>query len=202
MPAVVGRQSARFQALGFRLVAGRFPRPVRRIEMQAEREGLARLRVAVDDVDGAIAEQFGGVAHLLDGHVVVPEIGLVIGAFVPIVVDAAAAESVEVIVAALQRAEFRQFAEVPLADERRRIAGFLQQRRQRRMLGRQADHGVSSAERFLETEPQAVLIASGDERRARCGTDRGVGIALQKPNAFRGDPIDVRAFSDRAGHSS
>ena len=55
--------------------------------MQTEKEGLARLRVAIEDVDGAITEQFGGVAHLLDGRVVVPEIGLVIGAFVPIVVD-------------------------------------------------------------------------------------------------------------------
>jgi hypothetical protein len=58
------------------------------------------------------------------------------------------------------------------------------------MFRRQAD-GVA-AERLLEADAQTILIASGDERRARGGADSRIRVALQKPGAACGDAIDVR----------
>ena len=61
-------------------------------------------------------------------HVVVPQI--VSSGCVRIVVDSATPESVEMVVPALERAEFREQAQVPLSDKSRAVAGLLQQRRQ------------------------------------------------------------------------
>ena len=72
--------------------------------------------------DGAVAEELRQVAHLVHQHVVVPQIFVGPAGRVPVVVEAAAAEAVEVVVAALERAEVRQRAQVPLADERRAVA--------------------------------------------------------------------------------
>src|SRR5438552_18548584 len=94
---------------------------------------------------------------------VVPQILLLIGAAVRVVVDGAAAEAVEMIVPALLRTERRQLAKVPLADERRPVTGLLQQRRNRRLLRREADDAVGR-ERFLEADAVPVLIAAGDQR--------------------------------------
>ena len=59
------------KALRFRVVCGRFPRPVRRVEVQAEQKRAAGLRIAVHDIHRVAAEQFGEVAHLVDRHIVV-----------------------------------------------------------------------------------------------------------------------------------
>ena len=67
-------------------------------------------------------------------HVVVPEVVPLIVADVR-VVHGAAAEAVEMIIAALQGTVSRQNAHVPLADQRGAVSGFLQLRRQRGMSG-------------------------------------------------------------------
>ena len=41
---------------GFCLISRPLPRPVRRIEVQAQQEGLSSFGVAVDDIDGVVAE--------------------------------------------------------------------------------------------------------------------------------------------------
>ncbi len=53
------------------------------------------------------------------------------------VVHGAGERAEEFLVAAFQRAEMRREAEVPFADQRRRIARVAQQRRQRRVRRRQ-----------------------------------------------------------------
>src|SRR3954465_433932 len=107
-------------------------------------------------------------------HVVVPEIVLLRGAGVCVGVTAAAAEAVEVIVAALQRTESRQRAQVPLPDERRAIAGLPQPRRERGMLRRQTD--VPASQRLFQPEWQSILVAAGGEREAGGRTDGGVRV--------------------------
>ena len=96
------------------------------------------------------------------------------------------------VVAALQRAIRRQLAEMPLADERRRVARFFQERWQRGFCRWQSDRGVSNRERLLEADGEAVLIAPGHERDSRRGADRGVRVGLEKAHAGRSQAIDVR----------
>src|SRR5262249_41968884 len=153
------------------------PRPVRRVEMQADEERLAAARVAVDRVDRAGAEQLGHISDLMNLHVLIPEVMLLTRVAVRVVVDGAAAEAEEMVVSALERPELRQETEVPLADERRAVPGGAQQRRQGRVLGRETYVRVAG-ERLLEPEAQPILIAAGDQREPRCRAHRGVGVAL------------------------
>ena len=156
--------------------------------MQTHQKRTARFRISIDDVHGAAAEHIRQISHLMHLDIVVPQIVFLVG--VRVVVDSAAAESVEMIVSALQRAEFRKQAQMPFSNQRGAVAGFLQQRRQGGMVGRQAD--IASRQRLLQPDRQPVLVAAGDQRGARCRTDRGVGVGLQKPHALRRQSIDVR----------
>src|SRR5205814_10503108 len=126
------------------------------------------------------------------GNVAVPEIRLRIRAGMRVVVDGAAAEAEEMVVAALQRSELREVAEMPFADERRAVADLSQQRGQRRMFRWKTDVGNAGAKRLLEADTQPVLIAAGDQADARCRADRGIRVGLQESHAIRSKPIDVR----------
>ena len=147
-------------------------------------------RVPLDRVDGPVAEQVGHIAGLPDGDIAVPQVGFVAGVAVRVVVERTGAEAPEVLVAALQRSERRQHAQVPFADQRRGITGVAQQRRQGGMFGRQSDIGLAG-ERFLEPQGQAVLVAAGDQREACRGTDCRVGVGLGEAHAAFGDAVDV-----------
>jgi hypothetical protein len=83
-----------------------------------------------------------------------------------------------VVITALQRAILGQQAEVPFAHEGGSVSRLAQERRQGGMAWRQA--GVAADKRLVETNVQAVLIASGNESGARGRADRGVGIGLQE----------------------
>jgi tRNA(Ile2) C34 agmatinyltransferase TiaS len=65
------------------------------------------------------------------------------------VIDRAAAKTIEVVIAALQRAIPGQQAEVPLAHEGGPVSGLAQERGQRGMARRQT--GVAAGERLVET---------------------------------------------------
>ena len=185
-------------ALRLRLVVGALPRPMRRGEVQAHQERLPRPRVAVDRLDRAVAEQVRHVAVAVDRHFLFVElVGLgaaarVIGPVIE-VVGGAAEDAEEVVVAALDRAEIRQEAEMPLADQRRAVAGGAQQRRQGRMTWRQADGlGRRRVDRLLEADGQPILIAPGDQRRPRRRTDGRVGVGLGEFQPLEREPVDVR----------
>ena len=62
------------EALRLRLVARSLPRPMRRVEMQADEKGLSGLGVFVDDIDGAAPQQIGQIAGLTGFRIVFPEI--------------------------------------------------------------------------------------------------------------------------------
>src|SRR5262249_50850291 len=107
----------------------RLPRPVRGVEVQAEKKRLTRFRVRIDDADRAIAEERRRGADPMKRHLVVPKIFVGTAGCVPVVVGATTAEAVEVVVAALERAEVRKKTEVPLYDERRAVALRFEERR-------------------------------------------------------------------------
>src|SRR3954449_12434049 len=99
-----------------------------------------------------------------------------VGAMIEII-GGATEDAEEMVVAALERAEIRQKTEVPFSDQRRAIAGLLQQGRQGRMARRQADVLRSTRiDRLLQADRHAVLVSPGGKRCARGRTDRGIGI--------------------------
>ncbi len=157
------------------------------VEVDAEQERPPVHGEAVDQADGVLADQVGEIARLGRAAVVVPEVGRLLGVLE--VVEAAAVEAPEVIIAALQRPELRRRAQVPLADQPRLVAGLLEQRGQGGMFGRQA-HGAQ-AQGLFQPHRQTVLVAAGDQPRAGGRADRGIGIGLHEPEPLLGQAIDV-----------
>jgi len=178
------------EAARLRSISRPFPGPVRRGEMEAEKEALAPRGRAFDDRHRAVAEEIGEVAFARDGGAVVPEVWFVVGPGVPEVVEGTAADTVEVVVPALQRPKRRLRSEVPLTDEEGPITLGSEQRGQRRMPGRQADVG-GGAQGLVETDPQAVLVPAGDEGSPGRRADRRVGVRLEEADTVGGDPVDV-----------
>src|SRR5450631_2100015 len=77
---------------------------------------------------------------------------------------------------------------MPLADQAGAVARPLQQRRQGRMLWRQADLGVT---RQGLLKPQPVLVPAGYQRDACGGADGGIGVALKEAHSSRGDAVNI-----------
>ena len=106
-------------------------------EMQAQQKRLSRPGVSLDHLDRPIAEQVRHVANSLNRDLLLVElarepgyrelVGLEGVRTMVEIVCAAAEDSEELIVAALQRTEIRQRAEMPFADQRGAIARLLQQ---------------------------------------------------------------------------
>src|SRR6185295_15551337 len=109
---------------------------------------------------------------------------------VRVVVHRAPAETEEVIITALERAEFWQSAEMPLANQTGAIAGLLQQRRQGRMIRRQADIRAT-CQWLLEPKPQPILVAASDQRETRRGADGRIGVTLKEAHSSGGDLINI-----------
>src|SRR5262245_40754102 len=85
---------------------------------------------------------------------------------------------------------------MPFPNERGAVAGFPEQRWQRRLRRRQTGNAGGS-ERFLETDGKPILIATGDERDTRRRADGGICVGLKKPHAVGGETIDVRRVEVR-----
>src|SRR5207253_5520560 len=132
-------------------VAGPLPWPVRCIEVEADQERLAGIRIRIYPVDRAGAELVGEIADLMDLDILVPQIMPLKRVDVREIVHGGRSETEEVIITALQRTKFQQSAQMPLADQAGAVACPLQQRWQGRMLGRQADLGVAR-QRLLEPQ--------------------------------------------------
>src|SRR5215472_18917624 len=138
------------QPLRLGLVARRLPGPVRRVKVQAQQETLPAAGLAVEGFDRAIAQEVGQVAGGAGCLVAVPQIGFAARVDVRVVVDRAAENSPEPVVAALPWAEGGRQAEVPLPHQRRAIAD----------PARSSDGSVGCA----GGRPTSVLPASGSSR--------------------------------------
>ena len=170
-----------------------FPGPVRRGVVQAQQERRAFAGHAVYPVGGALRQQVGQIAAVLDFALAFEQVRHAVGAAVAEVVDAARHRSVEHVVARAQRAEMRRIAQVPLADQCRAPARLLQQRRHAGMLWRQAQHGTvarTAADGLVGRAAQAILVAPGHQREARGRAHGRVRIALREPQALGREPVD------------
>src|SRR5215475_13117926 len=98
------------------------PWPVRRIEVQADQERLAGLRIRIYRVDRASAKLVGEIADLMDLDVLVPQIMPLKRVDMREIVHGGPAESEEVIVTTLERPEFWQSAQMPLSDQAGAVA--------------------------------------------------------------------------------
>src|SRR6266481_9757182 len=137
----------------------------------------------------------------MDSHIIVPKIILATYS-VREIVHCPAAKSVEMIVATLQRTKLWQKTQMPLANQRRAVAGFSQQRGQRRVFRGKPDIEVAT-QRLLQAEPHPILVAAGNQRRPRGGAHSGIRVSLQKTQSLRGDAVDIRSakiWAAIAGH--
>ena len=184
----------------FRFVLARFPRPVRRRVVEREKE--RRLALPANEIGGSRGDQIGEVTGALDLRLAVIEVVATRGVTMGEVIDAAAHWAEKLHVAALQRAEAWRKAEMALADERGGVAGIAQQRRERRMLGRQPEHRAltrrAAGDRLVGAAAQPVLPAASGEREARRRAHRRVGVAVGEAQARGRQPIHV----GRAGRAS
>ena len=179
-------------ALALLLVVGAEPGIVRRIEVEAQKERLLRLGEAIDGLHRAIAEQVRHIAMAVDRHLVLVKWRTRLGAVIE-VMRGAAEKAEELVVSCLVGAEARQEAEMPFADQLGRIVGLLEDRRNGRMVWRQANVlRRIRADRLLEADDEPLLIAPGHECGARGRAARRVRISLRKAHALRREPIDVR----------
>ena len=99
--------------------------------MQAQEKRLFCPGVSLDRLNCPIAEQVRHVAVPLDRHLFLMELVCVVATACGVrtvikIIGTAAVYSEEVVVAALERAEIRQEAEVPFADQRRAVARLLE----------------------------------------------------------------------------
>ena len=97
--------------------------------MQTDEEWLSRPGIVVDSRHRAVGEQIGQISSLLNFCVTVPQVISVCirrRRLVRKVVQAAAAKSPEMIVAALERTVIRQITQMPFPDERGGVTCFLQ----------------------------------------------------------------------------
>src|SRR5213078_3471265 len=98
---------------------------------------------------------------------ILEEVRLAISAGVHVVVDESALESEEVVEPVRVRALCGRVPEMPLADERGRVAVVLQQLRQRSAGGDQPAFAAGPGARQRRLDRVALLIAAGDEAGAR-----------------------------------
>ena len=178
-----------------RLDRGGRPRPVRCVVVQAEEIGAGRRGGSFDIGKGPLAQQVGDIACPLDRQFAFPKVGLAALALMRVVAREAAHDAEEFVVAALQRAVFRQKPEVPFADQCGAIAGRAQQRRQCREAGRDAHLrlvAVGAAQRLDEADLEAVLVAPGDQPDPRVGAERRVGVGLSEAHPLAGEPVERR----------
>jgi len=171
----------------------RLVRRMRRVEREVEVERLVGILV-LDELDRRVAEQLRGVSRLAERLVLPPPVRHSEHLALEVVV-LARKEPVEVVEAALTRPHLPvAVPDVPLADERRPVAGLVQRLGQRPLVGRQP-----VGEGGRNDEPlQAVAerIPPGHERRAGRRAHRR-HVERLEPDPVGGQPVEVRRLDVR-----
>ena len=148
-----------------------------------------------DEVHRAIGDEVGEIAGLVNLRLALAQVVDAGRIAVREIVDAAAHHAEEFLVAALQRAEVRREAQVPLAREGGRVARGGQQRRQGRMSGRQTKLRIAArarSHRLVRAAAQPVLPPPGHQREARGRADRRVRVPVGEAQAFGGHAVELR----------
>ena len=116
----------RANALRLCLITRRFPRPMRRVEMETDEEGLPGFCIVINCRYGTVADQVCQISGLVDLHIAIPQIvGIGVGwsGFVCEIIEATPAKAPEVVVAALEGTEIGQPTEMPFSNQRSAVAG-------------------------------------------------------------------------------
>ncbi len=157
--------------------------------------------VVADERDGPLGQLVPQIPLVLNRGRVLPEIGLPIAAHVRVPVDVARQKTPEVVEAVSIGLELRLETQVPLADETRRIAGVLQELRQRAPRRRKADVEARRRRRRIgldrTLEPHPLLVAARHEPSPRRRTHRRVGVEVGQPDPFAREPVEVRGLDIR-----
>jgi hypothetical protein len=162
--------------------------------VDGQEEGRLASALPADEVHGALGDEIGEIPDGMGLRFSLEEVVLPGRVAVSEIVEAAAHRAEELPVAALQRAEVRQEAEMPLADQGRRVAGVAQQRGQRRVVRRQAQHrvaAVTARDRLVVAAAQPVLEAPGHQREARGRAHRRVGVPVGEAQAVGGQAVEL-----------
>src|SRR3546814_13494889 len=99
------------------------------------------------------------------------------------------------VIAAQFRTKFGQLAQVPFSYQIGSIARAAEERRQCGMRGRKSD--IADGQRLFKADGKTILITPRYKRRTRGRTDGGIGIALSKAHAARGDQIGRASCRER-----
>ena len=149
----------------------------------------------VDESHGVVADERGRVAFLLDRLVVAEPVEHAV-LVVREVIQLADHRAVLVVEAALLRPILLVgVAEMPFADDRRLVAGFLEALRHEPLGGVEAVGGAGRNDDRLQAVAEG--IAAGHQRRAR-GRAHRLHVELRELRAARGQRVDVRRLDVRA----
>ena len=164
--------------------------------MKAQKPGRVAGTGLLDMGGRSVAQQVGDISDLIGLRLAFVEVEFAIVTAVRVVAREGAHDAEELVVAAPQRAEAGQVAEVPFADKRRPVAGATQLFGQGRIIGRHA-HPVPRPllrqKRLHQAKRKTVLVATGHDGNARIGAERRVGVGLREPNALRCQAIQRRS---------
>lgn len=154
------------------------------VEREIQEEGL-RL-VGLDEGDRLAPERIGQVVLLIDRRRPTQD-GSAVGAGKVRV--RAAEEPEEGVETPLRRMEAIRGPEMPFADRAGRVTGRAHAVREGR-LGEREPMDIVLV-RKVELVPEALLIATGHETRARRRTIRSAHVGIREADAVRGDAVDV-----------
>ena len=150
------------------------------------------MSTGLDEPRGLVGDDVGHVAGFRHRPLVLEEVGPAGAVGVLVVVDVAALEAEEEVVAVRVGAVLLLVAEMPLAEERRGVAGVLQQLRQRVAGSRQSlfrGRGDAAEGRL---DRGALLVPTGHEPGTRRAADRAVGIEVGELHPVLCQAVDVR----------
>ena len=158
---------------------------------QVDQERL--VLVPLDEVDGVIGHQVGGIALLGGQPVLFPPVLATRLVDVDPVIDVPREEADELVEALVDRVVFLGITKMPLAEEGGSVALRFQHFGKGRLLRSEA--GVTVVPRREHpADPAALLVATGQQRRTGRAADGAIGMEIGETNAARGQGIDVRGL--------
>src|SRR5262249_40372814 len=143
-----------------------------------------------NEIDRALGNHVGRIALLLSRRGVLVPVQLAVVFLLRVVIDVARQQADELVEAVRVGGVLLAVAQVPLAKDRRAIAGVLEQFRQGRLGLRQTGLLLAGVDGPLQAD--ALLPTAGHQRRPRRRADGAVGVEVRQPRALFRQLVDVR----------